>query len=169
MVNDACVLLWVSLFGTEFFNLGCGYFPDKAQGSLPQLLEVSYTLLPHSLNLRDLLSPQIGLLGCLWEVISLPFYLLRQAWIWTQVLTSLMNGAPLPSVVLVPHQVPVCIQGPDPTHQEDEYPSRSSCPLVPGGISSWQSGGCTPVTREVINHHVSGFPDKPPRNVAGSC
>jgi hypothetical protein len=44
--------------------------------------------------------------------------------------------------------------------------SRSSCPLVPGGIFSRQSRGCTPVTREVTNHHLLHSGNQSPRNVA---
>jgi hypothetical protein len=45
--------------------------------------------------------------------------------------------------------------------------SRSSCPLVLSGIFSWQSGGCTLVTREVTNHHFHSPSNEPLRNVAG--
>jgi hypothetical protein len=38
-------------------------------------LTLIHTLLPHSFNLRDMISPWIGLLRCLWEVIRLPFCL----------------------------------------------------------------------------------------------
>jgi hypothetical protein len=37
----------------------------------------AHTFPPHSLNLRDVVSPLIGVLECLWEVISLPFCLLK--------------------------------------------------------------------------------------------
>jgi hypothetical protein len=40
------------------------------------------------------------------------------------------------------------------THRENESLSGSSCPLAPGGIFSLQFGGCSPVTREVTNHHL---------------
>jgi hypothetical protein len=117
MVDDASILLGISplwnwIFYYPSLNLSCDYFPRKGQS--PQLLEVSYTFLPHSLNLRDLVLPQIRLLGGLWEAISLPFCLLRQVWIWTWVLTSPMSSAPFPFLVPTPHQVLLCIRGPHP-------------------------------------------------------
>jgi hypothetical protein len=132
----------------------------------PQLLEVSHTLShstvlpPHSLNLRYMVSPQNAVTSRLWETVSLPFCLLRQAWIWTQVLSSLMHGAPLPSLVPAPHQVVVHLR-PSPW-----LTGRMSLdlPLVPGEIF-WQSRGCTPATREVTNHHLCNPSNKPPRNV----
>jgi hypothetical protein len=66
---------------------------------------------PCSLNLTDTVSPQKAVTSGLWEVISLPFCLLRQGWIRTWVLTSLTSGAPLPLLVPTPHQVPLCIWG----------------------------------------------------------
>jgi hypothetical protein len=118
MVDDASVLLGVSplwnwIFCFPFLNLSCDYFPGKAHHH-PQLSEVPYTLSPHSLNLRDPVSPQIGLLGGPWEVISLCFCLLGQAWNPTQVPTSLMSSAPFPSLVPAPHWVLLCIWGPHP-------------------------------------------------------
>jgi hypothetical protein len=38
-----------------------------------------------------------------------------------------------------------------PTHWEDESPFRTNCPLVPGGISSWWSGGMHPGDKESDN------------------
>jgi hypothetical protein len=69
-----------------------------------------------SLNLRDTVSPPKKVVTSLshWEVIKLPFCLLGQAWIWIQVLTSLMSGAPLPLLAPAPHCVPLCIRGPHP-------------------------------------------------------
>jgi hypothetical protein len=55
-----------------------------------------------------------------------------------------MSDAPLPSLVPAPYWVPLCIQGSHPNSPRNEYPSRSSCQLVPGGISSWRSGGMHP-------------------------
>jgi hypothetical protein len=56
-------------------------------------------------------SPQKAITSGLWEVISLPFCLLRQAWIWTLFLTSETSGASLPSLVPVPYPVPLYIWG----------------------------------------------------------
>jgi hypothetical protein len=168
MVDDASVLLWIFFFGTEFpcypsLNLGCGYFLGKAHHP-PKLSEMSYTLSPHSLNLRDSVSPQIALLGGLWEVISLPFCLLRQAWIWNWVFTSLMRGASLPLLVPVPHQIPLCIRGLHPNLPGGQITLQSSCLLATGGISSWQSKGHIPVIREVITHHLHN-----PRQAPKKC
>jgi hypothetical protein len=44
--------------------------------------------------------------GAFWELIRLPCYLLKQDWIWTQVLTNLMSGAP--RLVPEPFQVSLC-------------------------------------------------------------
>jgi hypothetical protein len=41
--------------------------------------------------------------------------------------------------------------------------SGSSCLLAPGVIFSWQSGGCTPVTREVITHCLHNPGKQAPR------
>jgi hypothetical protein len=88
-----------------------------------------------------------------WEVIRLPFCLLRHGWIWTPVLTSMKSG--VPKLVPAPQWVPLCIRGPRPNLLGGWIPpSGSSCPLAPGRISSQQSGGCTLVTREVITHHL---------------
>jgi hypothetical protein len=103
-----------------------------------------------SLNLRDTVSPPKKVVTSLshWEVIKLPFCLLGQAWIWIQVLTSLMSGAPLPLLVPVPHCVLLCNWVPHPNLLEGGIPPfRSSCPLAPGGVSSQRSRGCTLVTR----------------------
>jgi hypothetical protein len=54
-----------------------------------------------------------------------------------------------------------------PTRREDKSPFGSSCPLVPCGIFSWWSGGCTPVTREVINHHLQN-PGRAPKKYCGN-
>jgi hypothetical protein len=77
---------------------------------------VSYTLLhstvllPCSLNLRDTASPQKAVTSGLWEVFSVPFYLLGWAWIWTWVLTNLKN-CNLTRSVPAPHWVPLYIRG----------------------------------------------------------
>jgi hypothetical protein len=91
----------------------------------------------------------------LWEVISLPFCLLGQAWTSNQVLTSLMRGAPLPSLVPCFTGFHCASEALTPTPQEEESPSGSTCLLVPGGIFSWRpGGGHILVTREVIIHHL---------------
>jgi hypothetical protein len=126
------------------------------------------TVLPScSLNLRDTVSPQMVVTSGLWEMISLPFCLLRQAWIWIQVLTCLTGGAPLPSLVPVPHEVPLCIWGPHPGSLGGWVPSLDHAVywcLV--GFSQW-SGECTLVTREVTNHHFHNPSKRTLRNVAG--
>jgi hypothetical protein len=126
---------------------------------------VSFILLPCSLTLRDPVSPQIGLLGGLWEVISFPFCLLRQVWIRTQVLTSLRDSAPLPSLVPVPHQVPLCIWGlhPDSLGGRVLPLDQAVCWHLVG------SKGGTPETREMTNHYLcnpsKGAPKKWCRNL----
>jgi hypothetical protein len=70
-----------------------------------------HTTSAHSLNLRNMVSPQKVVTSGLWEVINLPFCLLKQAWIQTWVLTSLTSGASLPTLVPVPHWVLLCIRG----------------------------------------------------------
>jgi hypothetical protein len=99
-----------------------------------------YTFLSHSLNLGDLVLCQIGLLVGLWELISFPFCLLRQSWIQTRVLTSLMSHASFPLLVPAP-------QGLNPTQQRMNPSSRSIFPLAPSRIFSL-------VTREMTNHHL---------------
>jgi hypothetical protein len=97
-------------------NLSCGYFLGKAQPPnswicLIHFHTAQYFLPPCSLNLRDTVSPQTVVTSDLWEVINLPFCLLRQAWMWTRVLASLKSGASLPSLVPETHWVPLCIWG----------------------------------------------------------
>jgi hypothetical protein len=67
-------------------------------------------------------SPQKVVTSSLWEVISLPFCLLRQTWIWTRVLTSLTSGASLLSLVSAPQQVPLCIWGLHPDSPGGQIP-----------------------------------------------
>jgi hypothetical protein len=50
----------------------------------------------HSLHQRDMVVPQQAVTISLWEVIRLPFGLLRQAWIRTWDLTSMKSDAPTP-------------------------------------------------------------------------
>jgi hypothetical protein len=118
----------------------------------PQLLGVSYTLshsavlLPHSLNLRDTVSSQKAVTCSIWEVISLSC-LLRQAWIWTWVLTSPTSCASHPLLVPASHWAPLCIQGlhsdlwerwlplPD---QAIHWCLVGSYPGSPGDIPQWQ-------------------------------
>jgi hypothetical protein len=149
MVDDASVLWWISLFGTEFFVIhpltsvvAISWEKLNPQNQLILIPKsvVSYTLSPCSLNLRDPVSLQIVLLGGLWEVISLPFCLLRQAWIWTQVLTSL-TSAPVPLLVPVPQWVPLCIWGPHLTCQEDESPLNQPVRCHLEGSSPGSGGG----------------------------
>jgi hypothetical protein len=118
-------------------------------------LSHSTVLPPCSLNLSGL-----------WEVISLPFCLLRQAWIWTWALTSLMSSASLPSLVPAPHQVPLCIWGLHPN-------------LLGGWFSLWIKlciGTWLDLLRVVLGMHpgegrwqitISTILDETPRNVAG--
>jgi hypothetical protein len=114
-------------------------------------------------------SPQKAVTNGLWEVISLPFCLLRQAWIWTWFLTSPMSGDPLPLLVPGPYWVPLCIQG------SPQIAGRRNPPLAQAvywhlvGSPSSRLGGLTLVTRGVITHRVSAIPYEPPRNVVGSC
>jgi hypothetical protein len=59
----------------------------------------------------------------------------------------------LPSWFLFPTGFHFASKAFTPTHLEDKCPSRSSCLLAPGGIFSQQSSECTPVTKEMTNHH----------------
>jgi hypothetical protein len=106
------------------WNHGLGLLTHfAAELRLRLTLSHSTVLPPCSLNLRDTVSPcLLAVTSGLWEVISLPFYLLRQAWIWTQVLISLMSDVPFPSLVPVPHWVPLCIQGPHPNSPGGQIP-----------------------------------------------
>jgi hypothetical protein len=83
------------------------------------------------------------------EVIKLLFCLLGQAWIWTQVLTSLMSGAPLPSPGSVVHPRP----SPWLARRINTPPDQAVlwCLVVspPGGLV-----GCTLMTKEVITHQL---------------
>jgi hypothetical protein len=66
-------------FGNEFFVIHpLTSVVTVSQEKLNTLLH-STVLLPHSSNLRDMASPQKAVTNGLWEVISLPFCLLRQA------------------------------------------------------------------------------------------
>jgi hypothetical protein len=121
---------------------------------------VSHTLLPNSVKLRDPVSPQIGLLGALWEVISLPICLLSQAWVQNQVLTSVMGSTPLgascPSLgfVVRPRPSP-WLAG------RMRLSSGSNCLLAHDslGDAPWRQG------RWQVT--VSTIPHEPSRNVSG--
>jgi hypothetical protein len=132
-------------------------FPGKSSTSL-----IPHTLSLHSLNLRDLVSSQTGLPGGLWEMISFSFCLLQQAWIWTQVLTSLTSGALLPSLVPVPYQVLLCTRSPHPSSPGGWVPPPD--PTVLAGASP--SG---PGEKGGRKKSVSSIPDEPPRNGIGNC
>jgi hypothetical protein len=89
-----------------------------------------------------------------WEVISLPFCLLEQTWIWTQVVTSLMSSASLLLAGSCTSLGWLCIRGPHPDLPGGWIPLCQAvcwCLLgcLPGGL-----GGCTLVAREVITHHL---------------
>jgi hypothetical protein len=163
--------LWVSLFGTEFFVIHL----------LTSVLVISWEKLnppnsqrclthfhPTPLTWETWFHPNRVIRGSL-GVISLPFCLLRQAWIRMWVITSLISGAPLSSLVPASHRVPLCIR--------DPYPDSSGGWILLWiilSIGTWWDllpvvGGHNPVTREVITHHVSAIPDESPRNVVGSC
>jgi hypothetical protein len=98
------------------FAMTCGlglHTHFRAGLCLRLALSHSTVLLHHSLNLRDMVSPQKAVTRVShWEWISLPFCLLRQAWIWIQFLTSLTSGAFLPLLVPAPHWVLLCVWGP---------------------------------------------------------
>jgi hypothetical protein len=101
-------------------------------------------------------------------VISLPFCLLRQAWIWTRVLTSLTGSAPLPSLVPVPHQVPLYIWGLHLILLRGRVPplDQAVCWLLmvssPGG-----PGMHILATREVTNHQLHN-PRPAPKKCCGN-
>jgi hypothetical protein len=116
-------------------QLGC------VSDSYFQILSHSTVLPPHSLNLRDTVSLWLLVVTSgLWEVISLPFCLLR----WPE-----FEPRFLPVWCVSPHwflsltRFHCASEVLTPTHW-DETPSGSSCQLVPGGISSLQSGGMHP-------------------------
>jgi hypothetical protein len=65
-------------------------------------------------------------------VISLPFRLLGQTWIWTWVLTNLISAAS--RLVPAPTRFHCAFEVLMPTCLEEKSPTRSSCPLTPGGF-----------------------------------
>jgi hypothetical protein len=88
-----------------------------------------------------------------------------QAWIWTQILTSLMSKAP--RLVPGPFQVPVCNQNLPPQLARAEVPSPGS--TQSSGTwqeqPSWCSGDIKPVTRRWKHHPPN--PRWTPGKVAG--
>jgi hypothetical protein len=133
--------------------------PRRCSTFLPP--EESHTLSLCFLNLRDLVSPQTLLFRGLWEVIGLPFCLLR-----AQVLTSLRSSAPLPCWYLCFTDCIVCLR-PSPRLENE------SLLEIKLSLGTWwdhfslRSGGCTLATREVTNHCLRNPGSEPPRNVAG--
>jgi hypothetical protein len=130
-------------------NQGWGFLTQLA-ARLHLRLVLSHTITQHSISTplpeperHDFTSKKRTSLSH-WEVISFPLCRLGQAWIWIQVLTSLMSATPLPLLVPVPHWVPLCIQGPHPNPREGGIPPSDQAVhwrLVgspPGGL-----GGCT--------------------------
>jgi hypothetical protein len=133
-------------------------------------LALSHALTQHSTSallsepVRHGITPQKGgYLGAFWELIGLPFCLLRQAWIWTWALTSLMSGAT--RLVPEPYQVPLCNQ----THllgwpgerlppPDQHGPVAPCCPPGRPGMLRWWQGGENPTLQ---------IPNDVPRNVAG--
>jgi hypothetical protein len=74
-----------------------------------------------------------------------------------------MSSGPLPSLVPVTHQFPLCIWGPHPDSLGRWIPP-------PGQVVLWHlvgSSSNSPVTREVTNYHLRNPGNEPPRNVAG--
>jgi hypothetical protein len=121
---------WNRGLGLLTSQLGCvsgSHFYTLSHGTIPP---------PCSLNQKDMVSPQQAITSGLWEVIRLPFCLLRQAWIWTgflierrEVLLSCflgLSGLLCASTAFTP------------------YPK-----------------GCTLVTKEVITHHLPVIPVSP--------
>jgi hypothetical protein len=112
----------------------------------------------------ETVSPQKVITSSLWEVISLPFCLLRQVWIWTQFLPIWWVVLPsLPWFLCLTSSVVHLRPSPWLSGRMSLF-SGSTCPLAPGGIFSWQSRGCAPVTREVTNHCLHN-----PRRVSKKC
>jgi hypothetical protein len=74
--------------------------------------------------------------------------------IWIQVLTSPTGGALLPSLVPAPHQFNCASKAFTPLPGMTSPSSGSSCPFVPGRITSLGGLGMHLVTREVTNHHL---------------
>jgi hypothetical protein len=129
----------------------------------------STVLPPHSLNLRNMVSPPKVVTRSLWEVINLPFCLLRQTWIWTWVLTSLASSAPLPSLVPALHCVPLCVQGTHPDLLERQIPPPDQAVhwhLVGSSLSG--SGDVHQQQGKWKEITVSAVPDEPLRNVIGN-
>jgi hypothetical protein len=70
-------------------------------------------------------------------------------------------------LVPAPHQFHCAAKALIPTCLKDESPCGSSCPLAAGEIISWRSGGCTPVTREVITYRLHN-PGQAPKKCCGN-
>jgi hypothetical protein len=105
------------------------------------------TILPyHSLNLRDMGSPpKWWLLGCpigRWS--GSPSASWGRSEFEPRFLPVWWVVLPSPHWFLSLTGFHCATETLTPTPQEDESPSRSSCPLVPGRISSWQSRGRHP-------------------------
>jgi hypothetical protein len=88
------------------------------------------------------------LLVYLWELIRLPFCLLRQAWIWTQVLPSLMSGAP--KLVPEPFWVPLC------NWNSPRQPAGRETPSPWVNTVQWHLAG--DADKEVSLENKEGFP-----------
>jgi hypothetical protein len=156
-----------------FINLGCGFFPGKAQLTppilevsciLPKVLSfylccfsswsillmrkpsrcstsliprgVSHTFAPFPKPERPSFTPDRVTRGSLGGDQAPLLPLKGRFIIQTRILTSLMNGDPLPSLVPMPHQVPSCIQG-----------------LHPNSL-----GGCTPPLEQTVHWYLVGLP-----------
>jgi hypothetical protein len=93
-------------------DLMSGHGPNNCDSSLA--LQLGFISVSHfhtlshralfpslSPNLRGTVSPWfLAVTSCLWEVISLHFCLLRQAWNWSQFHTRLMSGVSIPHCFL---------------------------------------------------------------------
>jgi hypothetical protein len=123
-------LLWTHRLGLQFASqLGC------ISGSHFHTLSHSTVLLLCSLKLRGTVSPQkVVTRVSHWELIRLLYCFLRQAWIWTWVLTSLRNRAP--RLIPKPSQVPLCDWNSPPWFTGREAPSPQINPwMIPGRCS----------------------------------
>jgi hypothetical protein len=111
--------LWVH-HRTEDWDSSLTSQLDCVSGSHFHILLHSTILPPCSLNLRDTASPQQVVTSSFWEVINLPFCLLSQTWIWTQVLT--VQRALLLSWFLRLSGFHSAFEAFTLTHREDKFP-----------------------------------------------
>jgi hypothetical protein len=126
-------------------------------------LTLIHTLPVHSLNLRDMVSSWIGLLGCLWEVIRLPFCFPKAGLLFEPRFLTVWLGNQL---VPKPFWVTLCNQDSLPSAPGEMTSSIGSTSLLAPG-EGWLSQGARDVKSywQVAEKHCIWIPDWVPRNV----